>query len=330
MRKNPAKALVAFVLASVMCLTGCSTAKDIFKILTGPSGRELSEKAEQQLDEALDAVMKKDADKLKGLFSANTVNESQIKELIAGIDGDCVSGTKKGYAGRAHFVTEVTEYNLYDKGIKELKTSTGAVYTVRAVCCVVSKFDEKDTGIQYVSLYQGDKLIKEAGKLIEQYDPRKLPEKEVKEDLNKVDSMSAKQEYIQNFLLYLNKGDAKGYEGKFRPSIRNNAKDKFDAIRSFIGEIDSYSYIDVSDSSGGSWNKDHWERMSGDCAVYDILNKKGKRFEISFYIVFINTDNDTSEGINYIEIRKVENNLNDEFEHKVIDKMTIGQKPVNG
>ena len=330
MRKNPAKALTALILASVMCLTGCSAAKDIFKILTGPSGRELSEKAEQQLDEALDAVMKKDADKLKGMFSANTVNESRIKELIAGIDGDCVSGTKKGYAGRAHFVTEVTDYNLYDKGIKKLKTSTGAVYTVRAVCCVVSKYDEKDIGIQYVSLYDGDKLIKEAGKLIERYDPRKLPEKAFKEDLNKVDSMSAKQEYIQNFLLYLNKGDSKGYEGKFRASVRNNAKEKFDEIRSFIGEIDSYSYIDVSDSSGGSWNKDHWERMSGDAAVYDILNTKGERFEIFFYIVFIDTANYTSEGINYIEIRKVENDMCDTFEHKVIDQITIGQKPVNG
>ena len=330
MRKNPAKALTAFILASVMCLTGCSTAKEIFKIFTGPSTRELSEKAEKQLDEALDAVMKKDADKLKGMFSANTVNESQIKELIAGIDGDCVSGDKKGYVGRAHFVTNTPDYNLHAKEIKELKTSTGAVYTVRAVCAVVSKYDEKDIGIQYVSLYEGEKLIKEAGKIIEQYDPRKLPEKAVKENLNKVDSTSAKQEYIQNFLLYLNNGDAKGYEGKFKASIRNDAKDKFDAIRSFIGEIDSYSYIDVSDSSGGSWNKDHWERMSGDSAVYDILNKKGERFEISFYIVFINTDNDTSEGINYIEIRKVENDINDMFEHEVIDKITIGQKPENG
>jgi hypothetical protein len=261
MRKSPAKALAAFVLASVMCLTGCSKAKEIFKDLTGPSPRELSEKAEQQLDEALDAVMKKDADKLKGMFSANTVNESQIKVLIAGINGDCVSGDKKGYVGKAHFVTNTPDYNLHAKEIKELKTSTGASYTVRAVCCVVSKYDEKDTGIQYVSLYEGDKLVKEAGKIIEQYDPRTIPEKAVKENLNKVDSMSAKQEYIQNFLLYLNNGDAKGYEGKFGASIRNKAKDKFEAIRSFIGEVDSYSHIDVSDSSGGSWNKDHWERM---------------------------------------------------------------------
>lgn len=168
-----------------MCLTGCSTAKEIFKNLTGSSPRELSEKAEQQLDEVLDAVMKKDADKLKGLFSANTVNESQIKELIAGIDGDCVSGDKKGYVGKAHFVTNTPDYNLHAKEIKELKTSTGVLYTVRAVCCVVSKYDEKDTGIQYVSLYEGDKLVKEAGKIVEQYDPRKLPEKEVKKTSTK-------------------------------------------------------------------------------------------------------------------------------------------------
>ena len=62
------------------------------------------------------------------------------------------------------------------------------------------------------------------------------------------------------------------------------------------------------------------------CRIFAIM-KKGERFEITFYIIFANTSKKSKEGINYIEIRKVDDNLNDKYEHEVLDQIEVGHKP---
>jgi len=317
--------LISGVLALVMvvCLVpGCTRVKDLVSSVTGPSAREVHEKAYAMTDQAIEAIKKKDAAQLEKEFCENTRDASAISKLMDSIEGDFVSLDQNIHYNLIEHVRFLYDEYAIVRSRTEDYTTTAGGYDICVVAVAYSKYDEKDVGVQAVSVMKDGDIIAQAGKILEKYDETKLPDKLKKPDMNQFDSSQPKREFVENLLYYIDHQDKDGFVSMFQPQKQAEAEITFDELIARLGKIKSYSYIDAP-GGGSSWNKDHWEKMDADTAVYDILNSEGERFEISMHAVFVDTKAKNNEGIESFSLYKLEDQLGFAFEHIRIWEIAI-------
>ena len=313
----------ALALVMGVCfVSGCTQVKNLVSSVTGPSAREVHEKAYAMTDQAIEAIKKKDTAQLEKEFCENTRDASEIAKLMDSIEGDFVS------------LDQILHYNLiehvrflYDeyaivRSRTEDYTTTAGGYDIWVVAVAYSKYDEKDVGVQAIQVMKDGDIVAQAGKILEKYDETKLPDSLKKLDMNQFDSSQPKRDFVENLLYYIDHKDKDGFVSMFQPQKQAEAEITFDELLSRLGKIKTYSYIDAP-GGGSSWNKDHWEEMEADTAVYDILNTEGERFEIRMHTVFVDTKAKNNEGIKSFSLYKVEGQVDFTFEHIRIWELAI-------
>ena len=322
--KNLRNALAILMLIPVFALSGCSDLIKVINIFTGPSVRELREEAVKMSTDAFDAIKNRDDSALSKLFCPNTLDKDQIKGLLNCIEGDIEECSEPvEYNLPIHFVYDSRDYTIVRCDIEDVRTKDGKNYLMRFISCSNSVFDKGDKGVQSVAVYEGDHLVCSAGKVLERYDKKAIPDKPIDVDINQFSAQQAQTEYCENILCYLATGDKEAFVSMFNGNIKSRAENSFDDIMSLTGgDIKAYSRMDTP-GNGGSWAKDHWERMSGPVTVYDITNSKDEIFEIEMDIVFVNLDQPSNEGITSFEIRKVDPVISDTLDHAPLDKVNI-------
>ena len=308
--------------AAVIILTGFAVLGIAGCGLLGPSPRKLRDEAYSMSGEAVNAVIEEDADELESLFCKNTADPDQIEDLLSRIDGDFPEYDDVSDANLpVHFIYDSSEYAIYRS---EYSNSD---HMVRIISCARSIYDKDDEGVQYIAFYEGDSLIASAGRVIERYEVKPIPDEETEVDINQFDSQGAQSDYDLNVLYYLKEEDLPGFVSLFSKGTKNAAEDNFDDIIDFFGSgIESYSIIDTP-GGGSEWEYDHWNYMEEQTSIYDIITTDGEMFEISMNTIFVDVDNPSREGITYFEIRKVEPQVNDLLEHDVIECFVIGKEP---
>ena len=311
MRKIAMSLIICIV---ILGIAGC----DLLGIILEPSSRELMQNAYDMSKKAADAVIDNDANTIESLFCHNTSDSDQIEELLLKTDGIFTKYDDVADANlMVHFISNTPDYAIYRSDY------SNSDYTIRVVSCARSIFDKNDVGVQCISFYKGDSLVARAGRVIEWYTEKAVPNKMINVNINQIDSAEAQRDYDRNVLYYLNTKDKVGFACLFLENMRDEVGNSFDDIVNFIGsDIVSYSRIDAP-GGGSEWERDHWNYMEAETTIYDIVTSDGDMFEISMNTIFV--DAPKHEGITYFEIRKVEPAVNDIFEHDVIDCFVIGK-----
>ena len=312
------------ILIPVFILSGCSDLIRVINMFTGPSVRELREEAVKMSTDALGAIKNRDDSALEKLFCPNTLDKDQIKGLLNGIEGDIEECSEPiEYNFPIHFVYDSRDYTIVRCDIEDVRTKDGKNYLMRFISCSNSVFDKGDKGVQSIAVYEDDDLVCSAGKVLERYDTKAIPDKPIDVDIDQFSAQQAQTEYCENILYYLAAGDKEDFVSIFNGNIKGPAENAFDDIISLTGgDIKAYSRMDTP-GNAGSWAEDHWERMSGQVTIYDITNSKDEMFEIEMDIVFVDKDHPSTEGITSFEIRKIDPSINDTFGHAQLDKVNI-------
>lgn len=325
MRKFRFSAVITVLMASVFLFTGCfQSLKDLGKYTGGATGN-LDSKANKNCIAGFEAIKRRDEDELKRIFSQNTVDKKEIVYLISCITGDIENYSESGEPMSTHFGNSIEDYHMFVKEYSNVTTSEGKEYRIQMVACAASKYDEDDIGIQYVALYSDSELLCKAGRLIERYDEQKIPKVPVDVDFSDRSYAQGVQAFSCNLLYYLKSGDEEGFASLFSGEHKYTADDTFEHILEEIGEIKTYSQIDIS--AEGELDDDHWTKLADNLDIYDIVNADGERFEIHLYVIYVDENDPDMEGIHFFQIERVDDELNGEFEHDYSWMMQFGNVP---
>lgn len=320
------KLLLTLTLTISLC--GCDLLTTIIDVATSPSSDELDTRTETLYEQTTQAILNKDNSKLYELFCAeNQTSETtdEINEFLTSIGEDITSfGEHNLHKMPIHFVYDSTDYAIKQITSNDVLTAEENVYTLNIVMCVNAKDNKDYVGLQYISLCKDKNKICEIGTIIENYTPNEIPKKYKEIDTDQLLSAEIQEEYISNMLYFLNKKDKDGFVSLFSEDLKDTAENKFEEITTLIdGKMKTYSDIDTGAGAGGNYKYDHWEVMDNDVTVYDILADNGNMYEISVSANFINLKEPDEEGIRYFSIRLVENQINGDLEHDVIQEIAF-------
>lgn len=329
------KIFIAILLVVSLC--GCdiiTTTVDIIKnvadITTNPSSEELDIKAENLYTETTEVISYKDSSSLYQLFSTKnkaSITKDEIDSFFKKINGDITAfGEHNMHHSRIHFIYDSIDYAIREFTVKDVLTSKESIYSLNIIMCVNSKDNEDYVGVQYIGIYENENLVAEIGECIESYTPQEFPNKYSEIDRTTSFSSDIEESYTLNMIYYLNQKDKNSFVSLFSEEAKASAESSFDEIIKLInGQLKTYSIIDRGAGGGGIYKYDHYENLHNAVTIYDILADNGNMYEIYIYADFINLSEPNEEGIHSFSIRLVENKINRDLEHTVIEEIKIEQ-----
>ncbi len=325
------KLLAIILTAALLC--GCSQAVDLAGTLihgiTSPTWKELRKQGLELCEKTMASVSAGNAGELYELFCVNNKNE----ELRAGINGFLGSiGNKINSYGEitqinepVHFVRDSVDYAIMRFEVGDIDIGGESIYSANVILCPYSYYDSKCTGVQYLAIYNGADLVCKAGNIIENYEPQKIPAEFTPIDKADIFSDPINIDFTSCILYCLDTNDKERFLSLFTESKKTEAADKYTEISALIGAgLQSYSMMNHDGLGKGTFKYDHYEKLSNNIEIYDILSNDGKLLEISLYACLIDLDDPSNEGISYFTIKRVQNETNDRLGHDVISEITIG------
>ena len=333
--KNVIK-LLAVILAAVM-LGGCSQFTDyagkLIHGLTAPTWKELREQGLELCEKTMASVSHGDADELCELFCGNNRNNdlrTAINSFFESIGGKTNSyGEITQINKPVHFVRESVDYAIMRFEVGEIDIGGEKSYSADIILCPYSYPDEKCKGLQYLAIYNSNVLVCKAGNIIEYYEPQEIPTEFIPIDKNDVFSDPIISDFGSCILYCLDKNDKDRFLSLFTESQRAAAAENYTKISGLIGAgLQSYSKLDHDGTGKGQFKYDHYEELSSNIEIYDILTKDGKLLEINLYACIIDLEKPSDEGISYFTIKHVQSEINDKLEHDVISEITVGAESV--
>lgn len=328
--KNVKKLLAVILAAALLC--GCSEAADLAGTLihgiTAPTWKELRKQGLELCEKTMASVSAGEAGDLYELFCDNNKNE----ELRAGINGFLKSiGNKINSYGEitqinepVHFVRDSVDYAIMRFEVDDINIDGESIYSADVILCPYSYYDRKCTGVQYLAIYSGDDLVCKAGNIIEYYEPQKIPSEFTPIDKADIFSDPINTDFASSILYCLDTNDKERFLSLFTESKKTEAADKYTEISALIGEgLQSYSMMNHDGLGKGTFKYDHYEKLSNNIEIYDILTNDGKLLEIDLYACLIDLDEPSKEGISYFQIKHLQKETNDKLGHDVISGITI-------
>ncbi|MBP5606026.1 MAG: hypothetical protein J6X60_10875 [Ruminiclostridium sp.] len=325
--------LLAIILAAAI-LGGCGQAVNyvgtLIHGLTAPTWKELRKQGMELCKETMASVADEDAEKLYGLFCDSNRND----ELRTAINSFFVSiGNKINSYGEItqinnpiHFVRDSIDYSIMRFEVDDIDAGDKNKYSADVILCPYSYFNDKYKGLQYLAVYNGDDLICQAGDIIEYYEPQKIPAKFTPIDKTEVFSDPINTDFASCVLYCLDNNDKDRFLSLFTGSKRAEASEKYSEISDLIDEgLQSYSMLNHDGTGKGRFKYDHYEELSNNINIYDILTKDGKLLEINLYACLIDLGDLSKEGISYFTIKQIQNEVNNKLEHDIISEITIGE-----
>ena len=329
--KNVMKLLAIILTATLLC--GCSEVADFTGTLihgiTAPTWKELRAQGRELCEETMTSLSAGNAGDLYELFCNNNKND----DLRAGINRFLESiGNKVNSYGEitqinepVHFVRNSVDYAIMRFEVGDIDIGGENIYSADVILCPYSYYDPKCNGVQYLAIYNGTDLVCKAGNIIEYYEPQKMPAEFKPIDKTAIFSDPINTDFASCVLYCLDNNDKERFLSLFTESKRTEAEEKYAGISALIGTgLQSYSMMNHDGLGKGKFKYDHYEELSNNIEIYDILTKDGKLLEINLCACLIDLDEPAKEGISFFTIKHVQNEINDKLGHDVISEITIG------